>query len=98
MKLVRYGTAGLEKPGLIDAQGALRDLSAHIADLRGEHLSSESLARLAALDAASLPEVPGNPRLGPCVAGTGKFVCIGLNYSDHAAEAGMQAPSEPMCS
>lgn len=96
MKLVRYGTAGLEKPGLIDAQGALRDLSAHIADLRGEHLSSESLARLAALDAASLPEVPGNPRLGPCVAGTGKFVCIGLNYSDHAAEAGMQAPSEPI--
>jgi 2-keto-4-pentenoate hydratase/2-oxohepta-3-ene-1,7-dioic acid hydratase in catechol pathway len=93
---VRYGTAGLEKPGLIDAQGALRDLSAHIADLRGEHLSSESLARLAALDAASLPEVPGNPRLGPCVAGTGKFVCIGLNYSDHAAEAGMQAPSEPI--
>lgn len=96
MKLVRYGTAGLEKPGLIDAQGALRDLSAHIADLRGKHLSSESLARLAALDAASLPEVPGNPRLGPCVAGTGKFVCIGLNYSDHAAEAGMQAPSEPI--
>lgn len=96
MKLVRYGTAGLEKPGLIDAQGALRDLSAHIADLRGEHLSSESLARLAALDAASLPEVPGNPRLGPCVAGTGKFVCMGLNYSDHAAEAGMQAPSEPI--
>jgi len=96
LKLVRYGTAGLEKPGLIDAQGALRDLSAHIADLRGEHLSSESLARLAALDAASLPEVPGNPRLGPCVAGTGKFVCIGLNYSDHAAEAGMQAPSEPI--
>jgi 2-keto-4-pentenoate hydratase/2-oxohepta-3-ene-1,7-dioic acid hydratase in catechol pathway len=93
---VRYGTAGLEKPGLIDAQGALRDLSAHIGDLRGEHLSSESLARLAALDAASLPEVPGNPRLGPCVAGTGKFVCIGLNYSDHAAEAGMQAPSEPI--
>jgi len=96
LKLVRYGTAGLEKPGLIDAQGALRDLSAHIADLRGEHLSSESLARLAALDAASLPEVPGNPRLGPCVAGTGKFVCMGLNYSDHAAEAGMQAPSEPI--
>ncbi|MDQ2148960.1 fumarylacetoacetate hydrolase family protein [Alcaligenaceae bacterium C4P045] len=96
MKLVRYGTAGQEKPGLIDAQGVLRDLSAHIADVRGEHLGADSLARLAALDAASLPEVPGNPRLGPCVAGTGKFVCIGLNYSDHAAEAGMQAPSEPI--
>ncbi|MYZ41990.1 fumarylacetoacetate hydrolase family protein [Schauerella aestuarii] len=96
MKLVRYGTAGQEKPGLIDAQGVLRDLSAHIADVRGEHLGPDSLARLAALDAASLPEVPGNPRLGPCVAGTGKFVCIGLNYSDHAAEAGMQAPSEPI--
>ena len=96
MKLVRYGTAGQEKPGLIDAQGVLRDLSAHIADVRGEHLGADSLARLAALDAASLPEVPGIPRLGPCVAGTGKFVCIGLNYSDHAAEAGMQAPSEPI--
>ena len=96
MKLVRYGTSGQEKPGLIDAQGVLRDLSAHIADVRGEHLGADSLARLAALDAASLPEVPGNPRLGPCVAGTGKFVCIGLNYSDHAAEAGMQAPSEPI--
>ena len=96
MKLVRYGTAGQEKPGLVDAQGVLRDLSAHIADVRGEQLGADSLARLAALDAASLPEVPGNPRLGPCVAGTGKFVCIGLNYSDHAAEAGMQAPSEPI--
>lgn len=96
MKLVRYGTAGQEKPGLIDAQGVLRDLSAHIADVRGEHLGPDALARLAALDAASLPEVRGNPRLGPCVAGTGKFVCIGLNYSDHAAEAGMQAPSEPI--
>ena len=96
MKLVRYGIAGQEKPGLIDAQGILRDLSAHIADVRGEHLGPDALARLAALDSASLPEVPGNPRLGPCVAGTGKFVCIGLNYSDHAAEAGMQAPSEPI--
>ena len=96
MKLVRYGIAGQEKPGLIDAQGILRDLSAHIADVRGEHLGPDALARLAALDSASLPEVRGNPRLGPCVAGTGKFVCIGLNYSDHAAEAGMQAPSEPI--
>lgn len=96
MKLVRYGTAGQEKPGLIDAQGVLRDLSVQIADVGGEHLSPASLTRLAALNTASLPEVPGNPRLGPCVAGTGKFVCIGLNYSDHAAEAGMQAPSEPI--
>jgi len=96
LKLVRYGIAGQEKPGLIDAQGILRDLSAHIADVRGEHLGPDALARLAALDSASLPEVRGNPRLGPCVAGTGKFVCIGLNYSDHAAEAGMQAPSEPI--
>ncbi|MDQ2137094.1 fumarylacetoacetate hydrolase family protein [Alcaligenaceae bacterium B3P038] len=96
MKLVRYGTAGQEKPGLIDAEGVLRDLSAQIADVGGEHLSPASLTRLAALNTASLPEVPGNPRLGPCVAGTGKFVCIGLNYSDHAAEAGLQAPSEPI--
>ena len=85
MKLVRYGDSGSEKPGLIDAQGQLRDLSGEVADISGAMLSDESLARLRAIDPASLPAVPGAPRMGPCVGGIGKFMCIGLNYSDHAA-------------
>lgn len=96
MKLVRYGAPGAEKPGLIDATGKLRDLSGHVADLSGATLEPASLARLQALDPAGLPEVPGSPRLGPCVAGTGKFICIGLNYSDHAAETGASVPPEPI--
>jgi 2-keto-4-pentenoate hydratase/2-oxohepta-3-ene-1,7-dioic acid hydratase in catechol pathway len=96
MKLLRYGPVGQEKPGLLDAKGQLRDLSAHVRDIAGETLSPASLARLAALDPASLPLVAGTPRLGPCVAGTGKFICIGLNYSDHAAETGAPVPSEPI--
>jgi 2-keto-4-pentenoate hydratase/2-oxohepta-3-ene-1,7-dioic acid hydratase in catechol pathway len=96
MKLLRYGPVGQEKPGLLDAKGQLRDLSAHVHDIAGETLSPAGLARLAALDPASLPLVPGAPRLGPCVAGTGKFICIGLNYSDHAAETGAPVPSEPI--
>ena len=94
MKLVRYGETGAEKPGAIDADGRLRDLSGVIRDLAGGVLGD--LETLAALDLSSLPVVEGNPRLGPCVGGTGKFMCIGLNYSDHAAEAGMKVPSEPV--
>lgn len=94
MKLLRYGPQGQEKPGLLDAQGQIRDLSAHVADLSGAVLTD--LDRLKAIDPASLPVVSGNPRLGPCVAGTGKFICIGLNYADHAAESGLQVPPEPV--
>ena len=96
MKLVRYGDAGAEKPGLIDTQGNIRDLSGQIPDLAGAALAPGALAELAAIDPASLPLVAGNPRLGPCVAGTGKFICIGLNYSDHAAETGAKVPDEPI--
>ena len=96
MKLLRYGPVGQEKPGLLDAQGRIRDLSAHVGDIAGDALLPEGLARIAALDLQGLPVVTGNPRLGACVAGTGKFICIGLNYSDHAAETGAQVPSEPI--
>lgn len=96
MKLLRFGETGAEKPGLLDAEGAIRDLSGHVADIAGPALSSESLRRLGAIETATLPRVAGNPRLGPCVAGTGKFICIGLNYADHAAESGMAVPSEPV--
>lgn len=96
MKLVHYGTAGSEKPGMIDAAGGLRDLSGVIDDITGAVLAPASLARLAAIDPASLPLVAGSPRLGPCVGQIGRIVCIGLNYSDHAAESGMAAPSEPV--
>ena len=94
MKLLRYGPRGAEKPGLLDADGQIRDLSGVIADLSGEVLTN--LPDLAKLDPASLPAVAGNPRLGSCVAGTGKFICIGLNYSDHAAETGAKVPPEPI--
>ncbi|WP_439599424.1 fumarylacetoacetate hydrolase family protein [Falsiroseomonas sp.] len=96
MKLLRYGPPGAEKPGLLDAEGAIRDLSGVIDDLAGAALSREGLARLAALDPASLPRVAGQPRLGIPVAGTRNFVCIGLNYADHAAETGAQVPKEPI--
>ena len=96
MKLLRYGPPGQEKPGLLDARGQLRDLSAHVPDVAGDVLLPAGLARIAALDANMLPLVGGSPRLGPCVAGTGKFICIGLNYSDHAAETGVAVPSEPI--
>jgi 2-keto-4-pentenoate hydratase/2-oxohepta-3-ene-1,7-dioic acid hydratase in catechol pathway len=81
---------------MIDADGAIRDLSAHVGDIAGATLSPASLAGLAKIDPASLPLVPGNPRFGPCVAGVGKFICIGLNYSDHAAETGAKVPPEPI--
>ncbi|BBU30606.1 ureidoglycolate lyase [Burkholderia sp. THE68] len=96
MKLLRYGSPGQEKPGLLDAEGNIRDLSNHVADIAGEALLPDSLARLKALDAASLPRVEGSPRLGSCVGGTRKFICIGLNYSDHAAETGATVPPEPI--
>ena len=91
MKLVRYG-----EPGLIDGDGALRDLSAHVNDITGAALSDAELDRLRALDTATLPMVKGSPRMGACVAGIGKFMCIGLNYSDHAAETGSPIPEHPI--
>jgi 2-keto-4-pentenoate hydratase/2-oxohepta-3-ene-1,7-dioic acid hydratase in catechol pathway len=96
VKLLRYGLPGAEKPGLLDAQGRIRDLSGIIADIGGATLLPDGLARLHAADPASLPVVEGHPRLGPCVAGIGKFVCIGLNYADHAAESGHPVPDEPV--
>ncbi len=96
MKLLRVGPAGGEKPALLDAQGSLRDLSAHVPDIDADALSPAGLAKLAALDPASLPAIAGEPRIGACVARPLNFVCIGLNYADHAAEAGMQLPKEPI--
>ena len=96
MKLLRYGSPGREKPGLLDANRTIRDLSGVIADVGGDALLPESLAKLRLLDPTTLPAVDGNPRIGPCVAGVGKFLCVGLNYSDHAAESGMKVPAEPI--
>jgi 2,4-diketo-3-deoxy-L-fuconate hydrolase len=100
MKFLRYGPAGEEKPGLLDDQGQIRDLSAVIPDLAGSSLQPETMARLMALDISSLPVVPGAPqkdvRVGPCVGQVGKFICIGLNYADHAAETGAAVPPEPV--
>jgi 2,4-didehydro-3-deoxy-L-rhamnonate hydrolase len=96
MKLVRYGTIGHEKPGLIDKSGQLRDLSSHVKDLNGDAYSPASLKKLAALDPDSLPTVTGKPRLGPPVTGISKFVAIGLNYIDHAKETGNPIPPEPI--
>ena len=96
MKLIRYGEPNQERPGLLDNFGKLRDLSQVIPDLAGEYLLPDSIQRLHELDVNGLPEVNGNPRLGPCVGRIGKFICIGLNYSDHAAESGMQVPPEPV--
>ncbi|NVZ85661.1 fumarylacetoacetate hydrolase family protein [Pseudomonas yamanorum] len=96
MKLLRYGEKGQERPALLDAEGRLRDLSAHISDVAGEALLPHNLARLQDLDPASLPLIPGNPRLGACVGQVGKFICIGLNYADHAAETGAPIPDEPI--
>ncbi len=96
MKLVRYGRPGKEKPGLIDAQGKLRDLSGVVADIGPEQLSDKALAKLAKLRTDTLPLVRGRPRMGCPVAHIGKFLAIGLNYADHAAEAGMPLPKEPI--
>ncbi|ALG75003.1 2-hydroxyhepta-2,4-diene-1,7-dioate isomerase [Azospirillum thiophilum] len=96
MKLLRFGPPGLEKPGLLDAQGRIRDLSAHVDDIAGATLLPDGLDGLRAIDPESLPLVPGEPRLGACVGRIGKMVCIGLNFSDHAAETGMAVPPEPI--
>ena len=96
MKFLRYGQPGAERPGLIDADGKVRDLSGLIPDLAGEALAPAALAKLAAADIAALPVVDNPGRLGPCVGRTGKFLCIGLNYADHAAETGAEVPSEPV--
>ncbi len=96
MKLLRYGAAGSEKPGLLDDNGTIRDLSGVVGDISGDVLTSAGLDALRAVDASTLPEVGGNSRLGPCVSGVGKFMCIGLNYVDHAEESGMPIPEEPI--
>ena len=96
MKLLRYGDAGRERPGLLDADGRMRDLSSVVSDIAGDTLLPENLARLRDTDGSGLPEVPGNPRIGPCVGSVGKIVCVGLNYSDHAAESGLPVPDEPV--
>ena len=96
MKLLRFGNSGEEKPGIIDSNGKIRDLSNVIDDINGQTISQESLDKLKKLDILSLPEVTGNPRIGPCVNDVGKFLCIGLNYSDHAAETGLEPPEEPI--
>lgn len=94
MKFLRYGPAGAERPGLVDGNGGLRDLSGRLPDLAGAALGD--LGRFATLDPATLPLVPGTPRIGPCVGGVGKILCIGLNYADHAAESGVAVPPEPV--
>lgn len=96
MKLLRYGPKGQEKPGMLDTSGTIRDLSEIIGDIDGSTIGPDGLAKLAALDPSSLPAVSGNPRLGPCVGHVGKFICIGLNYADHAAESGLAVPPEPV--
>jgi 2-keto-4-pentenoate hydratase/2-oxohepta-3-ene-1,7-dioic acid hydratase in catechol pathway len=96
MKLLRYGSPGQEKPGILSSNGEIRDLSGIITDLAGQSLLPEALEKLRNTDISRLPKVAGQPRLGPCVGSVGKFVCIGLNYSDHAAESGMAVPVEPV--
>jgi 2-keto-4-pentenoate hydratase/2-oxohepta-3-ene-1,7-dioic acid hydratase in catechol pathway len=96
MKLLRYGPSGREKPGLLDPDHQIRDLSSVVPDIAGQTLLPSALDRLRQLDPASLPLVGGTPRIGPCVGQVGKFICVGLNYSDHAAESGMAVPTEPI--
>ncbi|WP_226780236.1 fumarylacetoacetate hydrolase family protein [Oceaniglobus trochenteri] len=96
MKLVRYGAPGAEAPGLIDDDGKLRDLTGHVSDIAGDVLNDAGLEKIRGLDVNSLKVVEGNPRLGPCVGNIGKFMCIGLNYSDHAAESGLPVPEHPV--
>jgi len=96
MKLLRYGPSGNEKPGILDASGNIRDLSAVIDDISSHSLNNDLLAKLRQIDPNSLPDVQGTPRIGPCVGKVGKFICIGLNYADHAAESGMDLPQEPI--
>lgn len=96
MKLLRYGPRGAEKPGILASDGSVRDLSGVVDDISGETLGDDFLEKLRAVDVDSLPVVHGDPRIGPCVGNVGKFICIGLNYADHAAESGMELPAEPV--
>ena len=96
MKLLRYGEKGQERPALLDNNGQLRDLSAVVTDIAGDTLSPQGIARLQDIDPATLPLVAGSPRIGACVGQVGKFICIGLNYADHAAETGAAIPAEPV--
>jgi len=96
MKLLRYGPKGAEKPGILDADGNIRDLSGQITDIANGDLSDEVLDSLKGLNVTTLPKVEGKPRIGPCVGSVGKFICIGLNYADHAAESGLPLPEEPL--
>ena len=96
MKLLRFGEMGQEKPGILDSNGKIRDLSGHISDINGETISEDGLNKISSIDQMSLPIVPEGTRLGACVGSIGKFLCIGLNYSDHAAESGMPVPKEPI--
>ncbi len=96
MKLVRYGASGRERPGLLDAAGAIRDLSSHVTDIRGDVLTNAGLAKLRAIDPATLPLAAGEQRYGAPVSSVGKFICVGLNFSDHAAESGMTVPEQPV--
>ncbi len=96
MKLLRYGNVGEERPAIVDAEGGVRDLSGVVGDIAGATLVPESLEKLRKINPKDLPLVSGTPRIGACVAGVGKFICIGLNYSDHAAESGMAVPAEPV--
>jgi 2,4-diketo-3-deoxy-L-fuconate hydrolase len=96
MKLLRYGEPGQERPGVLDKAGLIRDLSGYIPDVAGPALSAKSLDHLKSLDIEALPHVPGQPRIGACVGNIGKFICIGLNYADHAAETGAEIPQEPV--
>src|SRR4030095_2787795 len=96
MKLLRYGPPGSEKPGMLDSSGQIRDLAGVIPDISGPSLHPDAIARLRAIDISSLPRAEPGARMGPCWGGVGKFICIGLNYSDHAAESGMAVPVEPI--
>lgn len=96
MKLLRVGTAGSEKPAALDENGVIRDLSGHVSDIDGSTIGDASLAKLGQLDLAALPEISADQRIGPCVGSVGKMVCIGLNYSDHAEESGLEVPPEPV--
>ena len=96
MKLLRFGPKGQEKPGCLDAEGNIRDLSAHVSDIAGDALTPEGIARLQSIDLTTLPVVDASTRIGACVGNIGKFICIGLNYADHAAESGLDVPPEPV--
>ena len=96
MKLLRYGEPGAENPGLLDEEGQIRDLSAEVGDIDAEWLGHAGIAALGSVDLDSLPVVDGKPRIGACVGGVGKFICVGLNYADHAKESGMDVPTEPV--